>query len=75
MSIDCVRLECKACVCASVASGESDSGTAIMSTSFWLDSTSPSKSDAGLLSGDDDRSGRSAAPPIIVLCENGSNGD
>lgn len=46
-----------------------------MSTSFWLDWASASKSDARLFSGDEDRCGRSAAPPIIALCANGSNGD
>ena len=80
MSIDCVRPGCVGRVEASMVSRGSGSGTTIISTSsFWLDcasaSASASNSSARLFSGDEDRCGRSAAPPIIALCANGSNGD
>jgi hypothetical protein len=80
ISIDWVRAGRVGRVDASVVSGGSDSGTTIISTSsFWLDcasvSVSASNSSARLFSGDEDRCGKSSAPPIIALCANGSKGD
>jgi hypothetical protein len=61
---------------ASADSDRSNGGTEIISTSsFWLDWTSPSKSEARRFNGDDDLCGRSAAPPIITRCENKCTGD
>ncbi len=60
----------------SSASSGGVGGTIIISTSsFWLDGASASRSDARLLSGDDDLCGRSAAPPMIALCENERTGE
>lgn len=76
MSIDTALFR-NDCVVVSTESGGSEGGTEIISTSsFWLECTSDaSKSDARLFNGDEDLCGRSAAPPIIDLCENKRIGD
>lgn len=56
ISTDCARWARLGCVDESAVSVVSEGGTVIISiSSFGLDGASPSKSDARLLSGDEDR--------------------
>jgi hypothetical protein len=77
ISTDCARRCAAGGSAGFVGSGGSDGVTDTMSTSsFWLDATSESsRSEARLFSGDEALCGRSAAPPIIALCENDLRGD
>ena len=80
ISTDCAWFARDADVDMFVVSCGFEEASIIISTSpCWLNdgltSVSVSKSEALRFSGDDDRCGRSAAPPMIARCANGSRGD